>query len=84
MSMWKATVTIRPKAGLRDPDGSTIQDALHALGWDDVDNVHVGRTIAFALSGTDEATVLGTVEDMCQKILANPVIEDYKISVASA
>ncbi len=78
---WQATVSITPKAGLRDPDGATIEDALHALGWGDVAAVHVGRTISFTVAGDDEECARRSVIEMCEQILANPVIEDYSITL---
>ena len=64
---------IRPKAGILDPQGVAVQRALPALGFDGVENVHVGRLVE--LDVTDEAQL----EPMCEKLLANPLVEDYEI-----
>jgi len=69
----RARVLVRPKAGILDPQGITIERALPALGFDGVENVHVGRVIE--LDVPDE----GELRDMCEKLLANPLIEDYEI-----
>lgn len=81
---YEVVVTIRPKAGLRDPEGSTIADALAALGYDAVAGVHVGRQITLEVDGADEAAVVASVDEMCTRILANTVIEDYDVAVRGA
>ena len=66
-------VLVRPKAGILDPQGQAVERALPALGFDGVANVHVGRLIELDVS--DPARV----PEMCEKLLANPLIEDYEI-----
>lgn len=75
------TVLVRPKAGLRDPEGSTIQEALTALGYDGVGGCHVGKIVEFELDAADEAAARSAATEMCERILANPVIEDYEIRI---
>ena len=69
----KATVLVRPKAGILDPQGVVVEQALPALGFAGVSNVHVGRLVE--LDVEDPAQL----EAMCEKLLANPLIEDYEI-----
>jgi phosphoribosylformylglycinamidine synthase len=69
----KARVLIRPKAGILDPQGAAVERALPALGFDGVSNVHVGRLIELDLLDADQ------LEPMCEKLLANPLVEDYEI-----
>ncbi len=69
----KARVLIRPKAGILDPQGIAVERALPALGFSGVTSVHVGRLVELEV---EDATQL---DDMCQKLLANPLIEDYEI-----
>ena len=71
--MSRVRVLIRPKAGILDPQGQTVERALPALGFDGVTNVHVGRLVE--LDVEDESQVAA----MCEKLLANPLIEDYEI-----
>ena len=71
----RARVLIRPKAGILDPQGVAVERALPALGFAGVANVHVGRLVE--LDVEDE----GQLDDMCRKLLANPLIEDYEIQV---
>jgi phosphoribosylformylglycinamidine synthase len=71
-------VTLRP--GIADPEGATIERALPALGFDGVSGVAVGKSIRFRLESPDEVTARAEVEDLCDRFLSNPVIED---SVAS-
>lgn len=73
----KARVLIRPKAGILDPQGIAVERALPALGFAGVTSVHVGRLVELEVE--DETQL----DDMCQKLLANPLIEDYEILVGS-
>ena len=66
-------VLVRPKAGILDPQGIAVERALPALGFSGVQNVHVGRLVE--LDVEDESQL----DAMCQKLLANPLIEDYEI-----
>lgn len=75
----KARVTIMLKNGVLDPQGAAVGHALGALGFDGVDAVRQGKVIELDLAdGTDEATIV----DMCERLLANTVIETYKIEIA--
>ena len=69
----RARVLIRPKAGILDPQGQTVERALPALGFDGVANVHVGRLVE--LDVEDPARL----PEMCEALLANPLVEDYEI-----
>jgi phosphoribosylformylglycinamidine synthase len=69
----KARVLIRPKEGILDPQGKAVERALPALGFDGVSGVRVGRLVELE---TDDADSL---PDLCEKLLANPLIEDYEI-----
>jgi len=69
----RARVLVRPKAGILDPQGIAVERALPALGFQGVQNVHVGRLIE--LDVEDPAQL----DDMCQRLLVNPLIEDYEI-----
>lgn len=80
---FRFVVQIVRKPGLSDPEGATTARALTDLGFTGVENVSFGRTITVDLEagGPDEA--LRTVEDMCAKLLANPVIERYTVEAVS-
>ena len=69
----KATVLIRPKAGILDPQGQTVERALPALGFEGVRNVHVGRLVELEVEDVSQ------LPRMCELLLANPLIEDYEI-----
>ena len=73
----KARVLIRPKAGILDPQGEAVQRALPALGFSGVANVHVGRLVELDVDDTSQ------LESMCEKLLANPLVEDYEIVLDS-
>ena len=71
----RARVLIRPKQGILDPQGVAVERALPALGFDGVSDVHVGRLVELDV---DDASQL---QPMCEKLLANPLVEDYEIIV---
>jgi phosphoribosylformylglycinamidine synthase len=66
-------VLVRPKAGILDPQGIAVERALPALGFEGVGNVHVGRMIELDIEDSSQ------LDELCQKLLANPLIEDYEI-----
>lgn len=74
----RARVLIRPKAGILDPQGEAVQRALPALGFEGVEQIHIGRMVE--LDVPDAAQL----EPMCEKLLANPLVEDYEIELLSA
>jgi phosphoribosylformylglycinamidine synthase subunit PurS len=69
----RARVLIRPKEGILDPQGQAVEQALPALGFSGVRNVHVGRLIELDVDDPSE------VPEMCERLLANPLIEDYEV-----
>ena len=75
-------VSLRP--GIADPQGSTVERALPALGYDGVAGVRVGKSIRFSIEAGDEAAARSAVEELCQRFLANPVIEDTRVEVTPA
>ena len=78
----RATVHVFLKPGVLDVQGKAVEQALHGLGWGDVSQVRVGRTIEFDLKGSDQAAAEAEVKAMCDKLLANTVIESYRVEVA--
>ena len=79
--MYKATVTIKLKKGVLNPEGRTIQRALNFLGFNDVKEVQTYKMIDIIMEGESEEKVKEEVEEMCKRLLANPVIHDYEIKV---
>jgi len=69
----RARVLVRPKAGILDPQGVAVERALPALGFSGVENVHVGRLIELDVEDPSQLV------SMCEKLLVNPLIEDYEI-----
>ena len=72
----KITVLVRPKAGILDPQGEAVRDSLRHLGFD-VDNVRIGRVVDLELTTADNARA--ETEQMCEQLLANPLIESFEI-----
>jgi phosphoribosylformylglycinamidine synthase PurS subunit len=75
-------VTLRP--GIADPQGATIERSLPALGFGGVEGVRVGKAIRFTVEAADETTARSQVEELCERFLTNPVIEDAGIRVVAA
>jgi phosphoribosylformylglycinamidine synthase len=68
--------------GVLDPQGATVERALPALGYDNVSGVSIGKTIRLVVDAADEAAARAQVDEMCERLLANPVIEAYEITIA--
>jgi phosphoribosylformylglycinamidine synthase len=77
----KARVHIMPKAGVLDPQGKAIAHALGSLGFAGVGEVRQGKVIDLDLAETDPARARAAVDEMCRKLLANTVIESYRIEL---
>ncbi len=77
----KARVTVMLKNGVLDPQGKAVHHALTTLGFDGVDAVRQGKVIELDLTETDAAKAEKTVGEMCEKLLANMVIESYSIEI---
>lgn len=80
----KAKVHVTLKNGVLDPQGKAVQTALGGLGFDGVEDVRQGKFIELELATSDRATAEAQVEDMCKKLLANTVIENYAIEIVEA
>jgi phosphoribosylformylglycinamidine synthase subunit PurS len=78
----KARVHVFLKAGVLDVQGKAVENALHGLGWPDVSGVRVGRVIEFDLAAKDAAGAEAEVKAMCERLLANTVIESYRVEIA--
>jgi phosphoribosylformylglycinamidine synthase len=76
----KATVLVRPKSGILDPQGQAVESALEHLGFT-VSGARVGKVIDLEVDAADAAAARAQVEQMCERLLANPLIESYEIEV---
>jgi phosphoribosylformylglycinamidine synthase subunit PurS len=76
----KATVLVRPKAGILDPQGQAVERALDHLGFA-VSGARVGKVVDLEVTADDEAGARAQVERMCEQLLANPLIESYDIEL---
>ena len=82
--MFSVTVEVSLREGIADPEGLTIERALPALGFRGVSDVRVGKSLHFIVEAAGEAEARQQVEAMCERFLANPVIEDVAISLRPA
>jgi phosphoribosylformylglycinamidine synthase subunit PurS len=78
----KAKVHVFLKPGVLDVQGKAVEGALHGLGWTGASNVRVGKTIEFDLDGVAAGEAEAQVKAMCDKLLANTVIESYRVEIA--
>jgi len=76
----RATVLVRPKPGILDPQGEAVESALEHLGFA-VAGARVGKVVDLELDAADEAGARAQVEQMCEQLLANPLIESYEIEL---
>jgi len=84
LTHYEVRIEVGHRPGILDPQGGVIERALPALGWANVSHVRVGKSIRLAVDAADEAAARTQVDEMCRRLLANPVIEDYTIDVLSA
>jgi phosphoribosylformylglycinamidine synthase subunit PurS len=77
----RATVLVRPKQGILDPQGQAVEDSLRHLGFS-VGGARIGRVVDLDVEATDPDQARAEVERMCEQLLANPLIESYEIEIA--
>jgi phosphoribosylformylglycinamidine synthase PurS subunit len=78
----KVKITVMYKKGVLDPQGKTILGSLHQLGYKEVTDVKAGKVLELSLSRMSKAQLEKKIKEMCEKLLANPVIEDYQLDVS--
>lgn len=84
MTRFRVAVHITPRRGILDPQGKAVAGALHALGFAGVQDVHVGRHIVLDIDAADAAAAERDIRAMCERLLANPVTEDFEIAGVQA
>ncbi len=80
----RARVYVRLKKGVLDPQGATVKKALEGLGYPEVLDLRVGKVMEIELDETDRTRALARLEEMCRRLLANPVIEEYSCEIEDA
>jgi phosphoribosylformylglycinamidine synthase len=81
LSSYEVRIEVGHRPGILDPQGGVIERALPALGYGNVTHVRVGKSIRLVVDAADEGAARAEVEEMCRRLLANPVIEDYTIEL---
>jgi phosphoribosylformylglycinamidine synthase len=82
MKTFRVSVHITPRRGILDPQGKAVEGALRSLGFGDVREVHVGRHVVVENEAASAEDATASVRAMCERLLANPVIEDFEIESA--
>jgi phosphoribosylformylglycinamidine synthase len=78
---WLARVFVTPKQGILDPQGKAIQQSLHALGYPEVGDVRLGKYVEMHVADISRESVESRVREMCERLLANRVIEDFRFEL---
>jgi len=81
LTLYRLEIHVTPRKGLLDPEGNAIRHALESLGYDGVRDVRVGKDMYLDVEADSEEEARTTADEMCRKLLANPVTEDYAIEV---
>lgn len=84
MPAFRIEVRVMPRAGLLDPQGLAVEHALHALGFAEATAVRMGKHLVLQLEATSRDVAAARAKAMCDRLLANPVTEDYQIAVEAA
>ena len=79
----RVRIFIPLKEGVLDPQGKAVERSLHTLGYGEVQDVRMGKYIEVSLDAPSRQTAEGRIREMCDKLLANPVIEDYRFEISS-
>lgn len=80
----QARIVVRLRPGVLDPQGTTIRKALEGLGFPEVRDLRVGKVLEMTLDESDRGRAVARLEEMCRRLLANPVIEEYSCEVEDA
>lgn len=81
MSHYRLEIRVKPRPGLLDPQGKAIHHSLNSLGWEGVDDVRMGKAIYIDMQADSSEKALEAADAMCRKLLANPVTEDFEVSL---
>lgn len=79
--MFKATIYVTLKQGVLDPQGEAVKSSLHVLGYQEVNEVRIGKYVEIWLEGKDRDEAQKELAQMSDKLLANPVIEDFRVEI---
>ena len=78
---FKVRVQVLPKADILDPQGQAVENALQSLGYKNVSRLRIGKEVVFEVSADSKPNAQNQAKEMCEKLLANPVIEDYRVEL---
>jgi len=81
VTRYRVQVRVMPRAALLDPQGQAVEHALHALGFGEVDRVRVGKHLVLEVTAATHDEAMAQARTMCDRLLANPVTEDYELAV---
>ena len=81
MKIFKAIIKITLRKGILDVQGKAVENALHSIEFDMITNVRIGKYVELNIEAENSDTAAGIVDDSCKKLIANPIIEDFEISI---
>ena len=79
----KVTVFVSPKTTVVEPQGASVEQAIKSLGHHSLEGVRVGKTVTFQMEGSDTPEIRDEIDRLCDGLLSNPVIEDYRYEITS-
>lgn len=79
--MYRCALYVKPKPGVRDPQGEAVAESLRGVGYENFQVHHVGRMLSIDIEAADEAHARGLVDEMCKRLLVNPNLETYDLSI---
>lgn len=80
---YSAEVTISLRSGILDVQGKTVEHALHSIGQSGIHNVHIGKYVTLVVEAESQEAAAAAVKEACEKLIANPIIEDYAITISA-
>ncbi len=84
MTSYRVEIRVKPRPGLLDPEGTAVRHALDSLGFPGVSDVRVGKVIDLEVEADNEPEVIDRSREMCRKLLANPITEDFQVAARPA
>lgn len=79
--MYKAKITVVLRPSILDVQGKAVQHAVHSMGYETVDQIRIGKHVEVLINAADEETARHQVREICQKVLANPVMENFDFTI---
>lgn len=84
MATFRAAIRIQLRKQILDVQGKTVENALHSLNFNEIQDVHIGKYVELTVNAASKDAAFATVEDACKRLIANPIMEDFSIDLVEA